>query len=66
MPEYINNAQTRVQGRQDDAKHNVVETNDVDGGSRDSGSDLQWKYEKDLTRRLIRHTQEVIINKYFY
>lgn len=58
VPEYINNVR-KEQQRQEDAKHNVVESNDVNGGSRDSSSDLQWQYEKDLTRRLINLKQEV-------
>ncbi|KOB70106.1 Uncharacterized protein OBRU01_10505, partial [Operophtera brumata] len=57
VPGYINNAQKKTQQRQEDAKHNVIDSNDVDGGSQ-VGSDLLWQYEKDSTRRHIQHTQE--------
>ncbi|CAF4898384.1 unnamed protein product [Pieris macdunnoughi] len=43
--------------RQEDARNNQVETNHVEN-SRDSSSDLLWKYEKDAVRRTLRNTLE--------
>lgn len=44
--------------RQEDARHNEVETNHVEN-SRDSSSDILWKYEKDAVKRTLRNTLEV-------
>jgi hypothetical protein len=45
--------------RQEDAPQNNIFA-DVNE-NRDSASDLQWKYEKDVARRLVRTTPEVSI-----
>ncbi|XP_050669073.1 uncharacterized protein LOC126968237 [Leptidea sinapis] len=57
FPTYANNLQERKILRQEDAKHNQIEHNYVDT-SRDSSSDLLWKYEKDAVRRNLRNTLE--------
>lgn len=46
--------------KQEDAKQNQVETNHVER-TRDSSSDLLWKYEKDAVKRTVRNTLEVCI-----
>ncbi|XP_038210907.1 uncharacterized protein LOC119831569 [Zerene cesonia] len=43
--------------KQEDAKHNQVETNHIDS-AKESSSDLLWKYEKDAVQRNLRHTLE--------
>ncbi|XP_049866458.1 uncharacterized protein LOC126367096 [Pectinophora gossypiella] len=58
LPAYVNDLQQRKQEfRQADAKHNEIETNDVVGASVESPSDAQWKYEKEATKRTVRHPQ---------
>ncbi|KAJ0179781.1 hypothetical protein K1T71_004372 [Dendrolimus kikuchii] len=58
LPKYIND---RAQpSKHDDGKYNYLEANNVEGGITDSASDLQWKYEKDATRRAIRNIEEVV------
>ncbi|XP_045493092.1 uncharacterized protein LOC123692398 [Colias croceus] len=51
------NVQQNTVYKQEDAKHNQVETNNIDS-ARDSSSDLLWKYEKDAVQRNLRHTLE--------
>ncbi|XP_072940316.1 uncharacterized protein GV1 [Epargyreus clarus] len=59
VPAYVNELNSRKEIRkQEDAKHNDIETNNIDGSSGDSSADLQWKYEKDSNRRIHRDAQE--------
>ncbi|KAG6462389.1 uncharacterized protein LOC115451616 [Manduca sexta] len=58
VPVYVNESPNRVETKKEDSVHNNIESNDVDGGSRDSASDLQWKYEKDASKRNVRNTLE--------
>lgn len=59
VPTYLSDLEQKKQLRQEDAKHNQIETNDVNGAHRESSHDVQWKFEKETTNRIIRHTQEV-------
>lgn len=60
VPNYITELQARKEEKkQEDAKHNDIETNDVFGPNKESSSDLLWKYEKDSSKRNLRHTLEV-------
>lgn len=60
VPAYINELQARKEEKkQEDAKHNDIETNDVGGANKDSSSDLLWKHEKDSSKRYLRNTLEV-------
>ncbi|KAL0840202.1 hypothetical protein ABMA28_015491 [Loxostege sticticalis] len=58
VPSYIN--EEKKKHKQEDAKQNEVATNEVEKGTKDGDSDLQWKYEKDLGKRRVRNTLEVI------
>ncbi|KAJ2939716.1 hypothetical protein O0L34_g14438 [Tuta absoluta] len=58
VPAYLSDLQNRKDHfRQEDAKHNQIETNEVIGNSVETGSEAQWKYEKDASRRVIRTPQ---------
>lgn len=60
MPAYINELQARKEEkRQEDAKLNDIETNDISEPSKDSSNDFLWHYEKESTKRALRHTLEV-------
>lgn len=60
LPMYLSNLQKRKdQFQPEDAKINQIETNDVQSDAKDSTHDLQWKYEKDATKRNTRHTPQV-------
>ncbi|CAH2230477.1 jg18580 [Pararge aegeria aegeria] len=59
VPAYINELQARKgEKRQEDSKHNDIETNDVSGPNKDSSIDLLWQYEKESTKRALRNTLE--------
>ncbi|CAK1604415.1 unnamed protein product [Parnassius mnemosyne] len=59
VPAFINDLQeSKQQKKQDDAKHNDIETNEIVDSSRDASSDLQWKFEKDAAKRIQRTTLE--------
>lgn len=63
VPAYVNELNSRKEFRkQEDAKQNEIETNNIDDSSRDSAADLQWKYEKDSNKRIHRDAQEVSID----
>ncbi|XP_045764840.1 uncharacterized protein LOC123867046 [Maniola jurtina] len=59
VPAYINELQARKgEKRQEDAKHNDIETNDISGPNAESSNDLLWQYEKESTKRALRNTLE--------
>ncbi|CAH2075434.1 unnamed protein product, partial [Iphiclides podalirius] len=58
IPAYVNEQLEVKQKKQDDAKHNEIETNDIADSSTDASSDAQWKFEKDSATRLQRTTLE--------
>ncbi|XP_026328686.1 anther-specific proline-rich protein APG [Hyposmocoma kahamanoa] len=59
IPTYLSNLLPRKEQLQpEDAKINQIETNDVQSDVKDSTHDLQWKYEKDATKRNIRHISQ--------
>ncbi|KAL4710439.1 hypothetical protein ACJJTC_008841 [Scirpophaga incertulas] len=56
VPTYLDDGRRNAY-RQDDAKHNHV-ANEINEPNKNSPSDLQWQYEKDLARRVARNSQE--------
>ncbi|RVE52459.1 hypothetical protein evm_002853 [Chilo suppressalis] len=64
IPAYVDPPR-KVNYRQEDAKQNNVVSNDVNGPDRDSASDLQWKFEKELAKRVSRNTQEGVAVPYY-
>lgn len=61
VPDYINAAQNRKEEklRQEDAKNNNIETNEVNDADGDYGADRLWKHEKEAAKRVVRTSQEV-------
>lgn len=61
VPKYVKDLQSRKEEKkQEDAKHNEIETNDIVGTeNHDYNSDLLWKYEKDTTKRGLTNVLEV-------
>ncbi|GBP55709.1 hypothetical protein EVAR_32961_1 [Eumeta japonica] len=66
VPAFVNRPQPtkEAQKKQDDAKLNQVDSNDVHGNNVDSSSDLQWKHEKEAGQRTARG--EGTPNTYLY
>ncbi|KAJ8731859.1 hypothetical protein PYW08_014589 [Mythimna loreyi] len=49
---------TQKPARQEDAKLNQIDNQEAAVAGADTGSDFQWKYEKEATRRNLRNTLE--------
>ncbi|CAG9784932.1 unnamed protein product [Diatraea saccharalis] len=64
VPAYVDKPKKDIY-RQEDALQNNVGSNDVNEPNRDSASDLQWKFEKDLAKRVSRNTREGVGAPYY-
>lgn len=61
-PHYVNN--DKHLSKHEDAKQNHIEGDNVDVSTSESASDLQWKYEKDATKRITRNTKILAVPAY--
>ncbi|XP_013178252.1 PREDICTED: uncharacterized protein LOC106125551 [Papilio xuthus] len=51
IPAYQLNPHVKTHKKQEDAKHNDIETNEIDDSyDEDAPSDVQWKFEKDAAK----------------
>ncbi|XP_053602724.1 uncharacterized protein GV1 [Plodia interpunctella] len=57
VPLYAREA-PHVRQKQEDAQYNHIESKSVEDTNKDAQNDLQWKYEKDVSKRIARRTAE--------
>ncbi|XP_068630560.1 uncharacterized protein GV1 [Battus philenor] len=59
LPTYTNKIhEVEQKKKQDDAKHNEIETNEITDSTKDAASDIQWQNEKDTAKRNLRIAPE--------
>lgn len=62
IPAYHHNQHVKTHKKQDDAKHNDIETNEIDDSyDDDAPSDVQWKFEKNAAKSSQQTSSEVSV-----